>query len=104
MNCDCVKRIETNLASSPFIVAKAGSDIKVECQATGFAMTDDMGLLSTINIPFRIRGTGKGFTSAKSKEMPCVASHCPFCGRTTGRYVVGEDAGIATAMHPAGAA
>ncbi|MGK5049475.1 hypothetical protein ACQ4WP_26805 [Janthinobacterium sp. GB4P2] len=104
MNCDCVKRIETNLASSPFIVAKAGSDIKVECQATGFAMTDDMGLLSTINIPFRIRGTGKGFTSAKGKEMPCVASHCPFCGRTTGRYVVGEDAGIAAAMHAAGAA
>ena len=102
MTCDCVKRIETNLASSPFIVAKAGSDIQVECQATGFAMTDDMGLLSTINIPFRIRGTGKGFTSAKGKEMPCVASHCPFCGRTTGHYVVGEDAGIAAATHVAG--
>lgn len=104
MNCDCVKTIETKLAGAPFIVAKAGSDIQVECQATGFAMTDDMGMRSVINIPFRIRGTGKGFTSAKGKEMPCVASHCPFCGRTTGRYVVGEDAGIAAATHPAGAA
>ena len=102
MNCDCVKTIEKNLASSPFIVTKAGSNIQVECQTTGFAMTDDMGLLSTINIPFRIRGTGKGFTSAKGKEMPCVASHCPFFGRTTGRYVVGEDAGIAAATHVAG--
>ena len=102
MNCDCVKTIETKLASAPFIVAKAGSDIKAECQATGFAMTDDMGIRSVINIPFRIRGTGKGFASAKGKEMPCVASHCPFCGLTTGRYVVGEDAGIAAATHVAG--
>lgn len=98
MNCDCVKRIETNMASAPFIVAKAGDHITVECQATGFAMTDDNSMRSVINIPFRIRGTGKGFTSAKGKEMPCVASHCPFCGLTAGRYVVGEDAGIAAAF------
>lgn len=98
MNCDCVKRIETSMASAPFIVAKAGDHITVECQATGIAMTDDNGMRGVINIPFRIRGTGKGFTSAKGKEMPCVASHCPFCGRATGRYVVGEDAGIAAAF------
>lgn len=98
MNCDCVKRIETKLATAPFIVAQAGVDITVECQATGITMTDDNDMRSVINSPFRIRGTGKGFTSAKGKEMPCVASHCPFCGRTTDRYVVGEDAGIAAAF------
>lgn len=98
MNCDCVKTIETKLASAPFIAAKAGDNIKVECQATGIAMTADNSMRSVINIPFRIRGTGRGFTSAKGKEMPCVASHCPFCGLTTGRHVVGEDAGIAAAF------
>lgn len=97
MNCDCVKRIESKLSSAPFIVAKAGNDIKVECLAVGIALTEEMSMRSVINIPFRIRGTGKGFSSAKGKEMPCVASYCPFCGRTTGAYTAGQDAGIAAA-------
>ena len=99
MNCNCVKSTETKLAKAPFIVEKAGADIKVECMATGFQMTEDMNLRSTISIPFKITGTGKGFSSAKGKTMPFVADYCPFCGRTTGRYTVGEDVGIASAMH-----
>jgi hypothetical protein len=105
MNCNCVKRTETNLAAAPFIVEKAGTGITVECMATGFQMTDDMDLISTINVPFRIRGTGKGFSSANGKTMPFVASFCPFCGRTAGagKYTVGEYDGL-VATTPAGAA
>jgi hypothetical protein len=83
MNCECIKRIEGELAEVPFVKEKAGENIKVTCAATGFQLTDDMGLKLVINIPFRIRGTGKGFTSEKGKEMPVVASYCPFCGKST---------------------
>lgn len=103
MNCNCVKSTETKLATAPFIVEKAGSDIKVECMATGFQMTEDMDLRSTINIPFKITGTGKGFSGVKGKTMPFVAGFCPFCGRTTSRYTVGEYEGLPVAA-PVGAA
>lgn len=83
MNCGCIKRLEGEIAQAPFVKAKAGENIKVTCSATGFQMTDDMDLKLVINIPFRIRGTGKGFTSEKGKEMPVVASYCPFCGKST---------------------
>lgn len=96
MNCDCVKRIENNLAVAPFIVDKAGDGIKVTCAATVLQMTDDMNLRSVINIPFRIRGTGKGFI--KGKEMPCAAKYCPFCGRSADHYAEGSDEGIAAAF------
>jgi hypothetical protein len=81
MNCGCIKRLEGEIAQAPFVKAKAGENITVTCAATGFQMTDDMDLKLVINIPFRIRGTGKGFTSEKGKEMPVVASYCPFCGK-----------------------
>ena len=77
---------------------KAGDNIEVECQATDIAMTNDNSMRSVINIPFRIRRTGKDFTSVKGKEIPFVVTYCPFCGRSTARYVVGEDATIAAAF------
>lgn len=83
MNCGCIKRLEGEIAQAPFVKAKAGENIEVTCAATGFHMTDDMDLKLVINIPFRIRGTGKGFTSENGKEMPVVASYCPFCGKST---------------------
>ncbi|MGO4380351.1 hypothetical protein [Pseudoduganella sp. RAF53_2] len=102
MNCNCVKEVGTKLASAPFITKQAGQDIRAECQATGLAVTRDMNMVAVINIPFRIRGTAKGFSSAKGKEMPCVATYCPFCGRPAGygKYAVGQDEGIAAVMKP----
>lgn len=100
MNCDCIKRVESKLATAPFIVAKAGDNITAECQAVSLAVMADNSLVVAIDIPFRIRGTGKGFNRPNGKVTPCIASHCPFCGRTTGRYVIGEDAGIEAACTP----
>lgn len=89
MNCDCVKTIETKLASAPFIVAKAGSDIQVECQATGFVMTDDNGMRSVINIPFRIRGTARRESRSRFEAGQRMAGsgpdRKPDIGRTVGQ-------------------
>jgi hypothetical protein len=105
MNCNCVKSMETKLAAAPFIVEKAGDNITATCQAVGFAMSEEMDLHSVINIPFVVRGTGKGYNTVKGKAMPFVSSFCPFCGRIAGhgKYTVGADAGIAAAF-AAGAA
>lgn len=83
MNCDCIAKLEKDLAVAPFITAKAGQNVTVECMAKGMRLTEDMSLVATLNIPFRIRGTGRGFTSAKGKEMPFVAKFCPVCGKST---------------------
>lgn len=98
MNCTCVKDTERRIVAAPFIKAKAGERVTAECQATGFAMTEDMDLRAVLNIPFLVRGSGKGYNTVKGKLMPVVASYCPFCGRSTKRYVVGEDAGLAAAL------
>lgn len=83
MDCGCIKRVEGEIAEAQFVKEKAGENIEVTCMATGFQLTDDMGLNLVLNIPFRVRGTGKGFSSAKGKELPVVASFCPFCGKPT---------------------
>ena len=88
MDCGCIKRLEGEIAEAPFVKAKAGDNIKVECVATAFQMTNDMALKLVINIPFRVRGTGKGFTSEKGKELPVAASFCPFCGKSAKAAVV----------------
>lgn len=98
MNCDCISKTEKKLAE--YVRPQAGDDVKVECLATAIGIDDDMGLYAAVRIPFSIKGSKKGFTSAKGKEMPCMASFCPICGREArpGRYAVGQDAGIEAAM------
>lgn len=78
MNCDCVADIERRL--SDFMKPQAGETTKAACLAAGFILTD-AGMDSVLNIPFRITGDKKGFTAMKGKEMPVVASFCPFCGK-----------------------
>jgi len=94
MNCNCIKEMAAKIAAAPFIQSKAGQNISVECQATGFLMDDELGMRQVVNIPYRVCGTGKGYSSAKGKDMPVVASFCPFCGRSTKRYQVGEYDGL----------
>ena len=80
MNCGCIKRLEGEIAKAPFVTAKAGENIEVTCAATGFRLTDDNSMELILSVPFRVRGTAKGFTSEKGKEFPVAASFCPFCG------------------------
>jgi|GEM_PF-2553212 len=99
MKCECVKDIETRIAAH--MRPQAGDDAKAVCQATGIVINAEMDLVGVLNIPFKITGSKKGFTSAKGKEMPCTANYCPFCGRSTKRYVVGEDAALAVTVRSA---
>lgn len=95
MNCDCIKNIQGEIAE--LMKPKAGDNATAKIQGMSMQLVD-AGLRYTLTIPFRIKGSNKGYTSEKGKEMPCNANYCPFCGRTTGRYSVGEDHGIAAAM------
>lgn len=95
MNCDCIKDIEGKMAN--FIKPKAGENATAKIQGRSMQLVD-AGLRYVLTIPFRIKGSGKGYTSEKGKEVSCNASYCPFCGRTTGRYSIGEDNGINEVM------
>lgn len=93
MKCHCIKTMESKLAE--MARPKAGPDAKATLVNTGFTMTDDMDLRMVLNIPFRVKGSMKGYTSEKGKEVPFVASFCPFCGRSTRRHVEGAYEGLA---------
>lgn len=95
MNCDCIEKIEGILAKH--MMARAGDDATARIQGTAINIVDD-NLKCVLTIPFRIKGSKKGFTSEKGKELPCNVSFCPFCGRTAKRYNIGKDAGISAAM------
>lgn len=96
MNCDCIKDIEAKMAA--FMRAKAGDDATAKVMNFALCVSDDMHIYQSLQIPFRIKGSKKGFISEKGKEMGCSASHCPFCGRTTGHYEVGQDDGLSAAF------
>lgn len=81
MNCNCIRETEQRLAE--FVKPKVGDDATATCMAVGLQITDDMGIRTVLNIPFRIKGSKKGFNREKGKEMPFVASFCPFCGVST---------------------
>lgn len=97
MNCDCIKDIEGKMAD--FMKPKAGADATAKVMNTALCVTKDLGhMYLALQIPFRIKGSKKPYASEKGKEMGCNASNCPFCGRTTGRYEVGQDAALDAAF------
>ncbi len=96
MNCTCVKDLESKLPA----FAKAGEGATATCEATVLGITEDLGVVMRLTLPFRITGAVKPYNKLKGHVVPFVASYCPFCGRTTkpDGYVVGQDVGIATAL------
>lgn len=99
MNCDCIKNVEKNIAEH--MKPKAGDDASAKAANVAIMFGDDLSLV--LQIPFRVRGSKKGYTSEKGKEVGCNVSYCPFCGRSAKHYAVGEDAGIASAIQGAAA-
>lgn len=79
MNCNCVGEMEKKMAE--YMKPKAGENTTASCTAVGFALGSSLAL--TINIPFRVKGRNKGYTSEKGKEVIFVAAYCPFCGVST---------------------
>ena len=93
MNCNCIYNIEAKLIKH--FTPQAGSDVRADCDGIGINFnTGGMSLA----MPWTIRGTARGFSSAKGKAASMIASHCPFCGRTTGRHTIGQDDGIEAAL------
>lgn len=97
MNCDCISSMETKLANH--VRPQAGDDAKAVCAATVFGLTDTSMYLA-LRIPFRVKGSKKGYTGERGKEVPISAAFCPFCGRDAreGRYRVGHDDGLDAAF------
>lgn len=82
MNCDCISKMEKTIAEH--MKSTAGEGASATCMSTGFGMMDS-GLELIINIPFRIKGSNKGFTSEKGKTVNFCATYCPFCGVKTAK-------------------
>jgi hypothetical protein len=101
MNCDCLKDLETRLARH--MEQQAGADVTARVMNTALAIPDDGPVYAVLNIPFRVKGSKKGYTSEKGKEIIVAANCCPFCARSAKHYAVGEDDGIAAAMPGASA-
>jgi hypothetical protein len=79
MNCDCVNVTEKELAK--FMQQQAGDNATATCGIVGFSLGSSLAL--TLSIPFRVKGSKKGYTSERGKEVIVVASYCPFCGVST---------------------
>lgn len=76
MNCNCIDETQKQLAE--LMKDQAGDDAKATCQGQGIVFGSPSYCI--LSIPFRVRGSKKGFTSEKGKEVTVAATYCPFCG------------------------
>jgi len=93
MNCECIFDVERGITDH--FRAEAGHDVRATCNQVGINLSSGS---MTLSIGFTVRGNSRRFSTSKGVSASMVASFCPFCGKCTGRYVIGEDAGIAAAM------
>lgn len=75
LQCECISSIEKTVAAK--ISEQIGAPAKAECEAVGFSMGKEIGLLHLTN--FRVTSEKRGWTRGKS--IPVQASYCPFCGQ-----------------------
>lgn len=79
MQCDCLKRVSEKLVDH--FKAEAGDDAEAQFKHIAWDLSN--GCDTVINLPFTVKGSKKGFTSAKGKEIMMRASFCHFCGVST---------------------
>lgn len=84
-NCTCIADIEKGMVE--LVKPKAGDDATAKIDCTALCVTEDMELELVMMIPFRIKGSKKGFTSERGKDMGMRANYCPFCGKEANRLV-----------------
>jgi len=80
MNCNCIKEVEEKLAE--YRKPLAGDDAVARMENIAWAINGNK-VLTVINIPFRVKGSKKGYTSEKGRIETITASFCPFCGKST---------------------
>jgi hypothetical protein len=76
MQCNCLTKVAENLAE--YLKPQAGDDAKAQVSGLAWNLSD--GCDEVLNIPFKVTGSKKGYSSAKGKEITVTASFCPFCG------------------------
>lgn len=80
MNCNCISDTEKKIAE--YMQSQAGDNAKAACDIAGFTLGQN-DLAVALLIPFRVKGSKKGYTSEKGKTINMTASFCPFCGVST---------------------
>ena len=75
MNCGCIGDIEKQVAE--MMSEKIGAIPDVKCEAIGFSIGNDVGLVHLTN--FKVTAEKQGWK--KGKSIPVRASYCPFCGK-----------------------
>jgi hypothetical protein len=80
MNCDCINVVEKKLAE--FRKPLAGDDAVARMENIGWMINENKAV-TVINMPFRVKGSKKGYTTDKGKIDSITASFCPFCGKST---------------------
>ncbi|WP_340529490.1 hypothetical protein [Cupriavidus necator] len=86
LSCECISNIEKLVAET--ISEKIGAPAEARCEAVGFSLGGEVGLLHLTN--FKVTSEKKGW--AKGKSIPVQASYCPFCGVASDQRAKGEPA------------
>ena len=81
MNCDCINEYEKKMAEH--FAEQAGEGCEAKLQNTAWIL-NPKSVRTMMNMVFRIKGSNKGFTSQRGKEVTLVCAYCPFCGKKTG--------------------
>ena len=82
MNCDCIRKTEEIIADH--FRTQAGDDVTVRIKGRAIGIDKEtMKLTDQFNLSAFVKGSKKGFTSQKGKEVFIACSYCPFCGKPT---------------------
>jgi hypothetical protein len=87
MNCECLSVVKKNIAKH--FKPQAGEDVEVNFENIVGQFIGN-SLVTKIGLPFRVKGSGKGFKGEKGRIELVTASFCPFCGESTKHEVENE--------------